>query len=54
MRKSDQEDEIKKVVSDDYVYVDYDIEFEKLISKFITKPFGHIPSLNQDLHALYT
>jgi hypothetical protein len=54
MRKSDQNDELKQAVPDDYVYVDYDKEFAQLISVFLTKPFGQVPSLNQDLHELYT
>jgi hypothetical protein len=54
MRKSDQNDELKQAVPDDYKYVDYDKEFGQLISTFVTKPFGQVPSLNQDLHDLYT
>jgi hypothetical protein len=46
MRKSDQNDELKKVVADDYVYIDYDKEFAQLITLFVTKPFGHVSSLN--------
>ena len=54
MRKSDQNDELRTAVPEDYVYIDYDKEFALLISLYITKPFGKDPALNQDLHELYT
>jgi hypothetical protein len=32
MRKSDQNDDLRSTVQEDYVYVDFDKEFAKLIS----------------------
>jgi hypothetical protein len=54
MRKSDQNDDLRSAVPEDYVYVDFDKEFAKLISQYVTGPFGRDASLNQDLHELYT
>ena len=36
MKKSDQNDDLRQAVSDDYVYIDYDKEFARLISTYVT------------------